>query len=303
MSITPLFSSVCDLGQRMPEMVSTFLDLEGQIGRRFREDSVSDIIIASLLKIGGAETKVITPYEPVTGSDFDIVIIDPMTMDSIQYRIQAKRLFPHPKQWDIGSYKELAHPHGTGKQASTLVRSSAHEKVLTIPLYAFYNPQSACDASGGAISGIELASGVAVNSIVKHILKIKPRWGPYKRVGFLKSLFFPLSTILCPPIGAKSGGQRLIVSPSNSREAVQREISKRIPPTFFAEIDATPMVHKLSGTPPQAESERQFSVEEPRRGRRTLPAPIRRALEQPDNSKPIRANVRRPKVLLVSRDG
>jgi hypothetical protein len=169
--MAPLFSSACDLADRIPAMISDFLDLEDRIGRRFREDSVTDIIIASLLKIGGSNATVLVPPEVKTGGDFDILLIDPQTGQSIQYRIQAKRLIPHSTYWPWGSYRELDHPHGTGKQSSTLIRSSAKEKIHTIPLYAFYNPATACHASDGALSGIELADGREVNEIVKALVK------------------------------------------------------------------------------------------------------------------------------------
>lgn len=58
MTIAPLFDSPCDLAERIPSMVSDFLDLENKIKRRFREDSVTDIIIASLLRISGGNATV-----------------------------------------------------------------------------------------------------------------------------------------------------------------------------------------------------------------------------------------------------
>lgn len=65
--MTPLFNSPCDLAERMPTMAAEFLELETKIGRRFREDSVTDILIASLLKIGGSNATVFTPSEAYTG--------------------------------------------------------------------------------------------------------------------------------------------------------------------------------------------------------------------------------------------
>jgi hypothetical protein len=117
----------------MPVMAADFLELETQIGRRFREDSVTDIVLASLLKIGGNNATVFTPPETKTGGDFDLLIFQPETTQGVQYRIQAKRLVANATDWLWSSYRELDHPHGSGKQASTLIRSSAQERMPTIP--------------------------------------------------------------------------------------------------------------------------------------------------------------------------
>lgn len=226
--MTPLFSSPCDLAERMPSMAAEFLELETQIGRRFREDSVTDIMIASLLRIGGSDATVFTPPEVKTGGDFDLVIYAPGTRNSVQYRIQAKRLIFNKTCWEWSSYRELDHPHGTGKQASTLIRSSVQEKTPTIPLYAFYNPLGLCEASNGEIAGIQLADGRAVSAIVRELVKAKaegkrPRW---KRVDYLRHLFFPLSTILCPPADESVDDSR-VIRPEVSYQATLAAIDER----------------------------------------------------------------------------
>ncbi|CAN7476287.1 DUF6615 family protein [Caulobacter sp. LjRoot300] len=314
MTLAPLFDSPCDLAERIPAMVSDFLDLENRIGRRFREDSVSDIIIASLLKIAGSNATVLVPSEPKTGSDFDILLHEPATRTAVQYRIQAKRLYPHAKTWDWGSYRELDHPHGQGKQASTLVRSSAQEMVPTIPLYAFYNPQSACGASSGAISGIELADGLAINQIVKALVAAKaaskrPR---LKRIAYLRDLFFPLSTILCPPFGAPTSGG-LIVRPEVSRQAVQGAIASRARPDWMDDEE----VPRLPGdyrhglalapgplAPPQPPGHEPPGRERPADATRRLPLIVERAIARLQEGERIQsARVQRLKLILISRDG
>lgn len=199
MAITPIFASSCDLAERLPMMIAEFLDLEQKLKRRFREDSVSDILVASLLSLPGNGAVVLTPPESKTGGDFDLLVVDPLSGDAVQFRTQAKRLTPHKHDWEIGSYAELAHPHNSGAQSHMLLRGLGKEAITTIPLYAFYNPAHVCTASGGTVSGIELASGWEVRERIKAIVKVKPKRLPYKRIGSLQPLFFPLSTILCPP--------------------------------------------------------------------------------------------------------
>ena len=307
MTFAPLFSSPCDLAVRIPPMISDFLNLENKIGRRFREDSVTDIIIASLLKVAGRNVTVLVPPEVKTGGDFDILIVEPSSGDAIQYRIQAKRLSPHPTQWMWGSYRELDHPHGQGGQSSTLVRSAAHEKIRTIPLYAFYNPETACKASGGLIGGIELADGVAINQIVKALVKAKaaskrPR---LKRLENLRDLFFPLSTLLCPPAGEASASIPAIVPPGLSRASVEDAIRSR------ARMDGAGRDRVAQLRPPprgrsaitaRADLD-QGSVQSPR-AVTPYPAPIERAILRTSDEDPVRiAPVKRPKVVLISREG
>lgn len=133
MAIAPIFSSSCDLANRLPVMIAEFLDIEQRLKRRFREDSVTDIFIASLLSLPGDNVVVLTPPESKTGGDFDLVVVEPHSGEAIQFRIQAKRLKPHKQDWMIGCYAELAHPHNSGAQSQTLIRGVGNETVTTIP--------------------------------------------------------------------------------------------------------------------------------------------------------------------------
>lgn len=290
-------------------MTADFLELETRIGRRFREDSVTDIIIASLLKIGGNDATVFTPSEVETGGDFDLVVYQPTTGDGVQYRIQSKRLIRHATNWAWSSYRELDHPHGSGKQASTLIRSSAQEKMLTIPLYAFYNPSGVCDASNSEIAGIELADGRMISSIVRSLVKAKskgmrPRW---KRIEYLQHLFFPLSKILCPPIDGSSGGSR-IIRPEVSRRAVMDAIEER----RVAQEDigfASPRLRseladsaRLSSPDRVAEAFESTSTLARSLKRRNISRVVERAVDrQPDDPAIQRARLKRPKLVLLSR--
>lgn len=199
MPLPPLFSSPCDLAMRLPPLIGDFLDLETSLRRRFREESVSDIIVASLLSLREADISVQVPADEArTGNDFDIIIFDPARLAAVQYRIQAKRLTPHHTHWAMGSYVELAHPNGTGTQSLSLIKSAAAErKILTVPLYAFYNPSQTCSQSDGSIAGLEMADGRAIRALVRALVSAKPRRPPIKRLSTLMPLFFPFSRLLC----------------------------------------------------------------------------------------------------------
>jgi hypothetical protein len=279
-------------------MVSEFLDLEILLRRRFREESVSDLIVAAILKLGEADIRVIVPYEPETGSDFDLTIVDPYTSDAVQYRIQAKRLVPNDSNWEISSYRELDHPHGTGDQSRILMKSSAHEKIFTIPLYAFYNPNRICRASSSQIEGIELASGYQVRNAVRELIAARPKRLPNKRIGHLRKFFFPLTTILCPP-PSKQASARRFPPPLDSRRQVEEAIELRaasISEQSQMTIEGPPQLRSLP--PPDGSG----TTTRARRESNPLPGLVLRALNSTDYSPPIRANVKRPKLILISRE-
>jgi len=277
-------------------MISEFLDIEQCLKRRFREDSITDILVASLLSLPGNDVVVLTPPEAKTGGDFDLVIVDPNTGDAVQFRIQAKRLSPHARDWMIGSYVELAHPNNSGIQSRTLVTGLGRQAIPTIPLYAFYNPAHVCAASGNTISGVELASGWEVRERIKAIVKAKPKRLPYKRVGSLHPLFFPLSTILCPP--RNTTHTSAIPLPSEARAAVVDAIEERTGLAGFGQtlaisefaVPRLPRSHEVDAAPRRTRSA-------DRRGE--MPTVIRDAIER-RQERVITAKIKRLRILLIA---
>lgn len=303
MTIAPIFSSSCDLAHRLPGMIAEFLDIEQRLKRRFREDSITDILIASLLSLPGNDVVVLTPPEAKTGGDFDLVVVEPTSSEAVQFRIQAKRLTPHKHDWMIGSYAELAHPHNSGAQSKALLSGLGSEAIVTIPLYAFYNPARVCAASGDTVSGLELASGWEIRERIKAIVKVKPKRLPYKRIGSLQPLFFPLSTILC---GSSDGGRSsAIPSPAAARAAAIEAIETRSGLAGFGQTLAIPEVAatRLPGASDAEQSGASPGVRRSstrRSGRRNeLPALIRSAVECREK-RVITARVKRPKILLIA---
>ena len=277
-------------------MIAEFLDIEQHLKRRFREDSVTDILVASLLSLPGNDVVILTPLEMKTGGDFDLVIVEPATGDAVKFRIQAKRLSPHKHDWMIGSYAELAHPNNSGMQSRTLVAGLGGEAIPTVPLYAFYNPANVCAASGNIISGIELASGWEVRERIKAIVKVKPKRLPYKRIGSLQPLFFPLSTILCPP--SSSTRASAIPLPSEAQVAVLDAIEKRIDPADFGQALA---ISKLDvpRLPRSREADAESDYAQSRPPPRELPTVLRTAIERREE-RVIATKVKRPQILLIA---
>lgn len=302
MAIAPIFASSCDLAERLPVMIAEFLDIEQKLKRRFREDSVTDILVASLLSLPGNGVVVLTPPESKTGGDFDLVVVDPLSGDAVQFRIQAKRLTPHKHDWEIGSYVELAHPHNSGAQSQTLLRGLGKEVITTIPLYAFYNPAHVCTASGGTVSGIELASGWEIRERIKAIVKVKPKRLPYKRIGSLQPLFFPLSAILCAPATTPRASD--IPTPADARQAVVDAIEARSGLAGFGQTLALPemtvkALPRASDTADVEGRQRRRPASRSEDRRDGLPIIIRSAVER-RGERIITARVKRPKVVLIA---
>ena len=203
----------------------------------------------------------------------------------------------------IGSYAELAHPHNSGAQSQALLRGLGSEAITTIPLYAFYNPAQVCVASGDTISGVELASGWEIRERIKAIAKVRPKRLPYKRIGSLHPLFFPLSTILCAPSSAARSSA--IPLPSEARAAVVEAIKARSGLAGFGQTLAISeaAVPRLSQTldaeGPDAPSRGRRLRTRRSEGRDELPAIIRTAVERREE-RVIAARVKRPKILLIA---
>ncbi len=303
MSITPTFSSSCDLANRLPVMIAEFIDIEQHLKRRFREDTITDILVASLLSLPGNDIVVLTPPETKTGGDFDLLIITPTSGESVQFRIQAKRLTPHRHDWKLGSYPELSHPHNSGAQSQALLRGLGSEAINTVPLYAFYNPAHVCTASGGIISGIELASGWEIRERIKAMVKMKPKRLPYKRINSLQSLFFPLSTILCTP--SSTARISTIPLPAEARSAVIDAIQARSGLAGFSQTlaireVAAPQLQIAAGME-SLDAASRHRRSRTRGGDRSteLPAIIRDAIER-RKERIITAKVKRPKIMLIA---
>ncbi len=312
MTFVPKYASPCDLASNLPDAIAELLQADTDLRKRFREETVTDLVVASLKALPLPNLTVAVPVEKVTGSDFDITIVAKDRSDAIQFRLQAKRLHAHAKNWKIGSYKELAYPNNTGAQASTLIRSSASERIMTIPLYAFYNPQHSIAQSRGAISGFDLASGYAISRIVGKLVKAKPKRPPYKRVGKLQPLFFPLTKLLCDPFmrDPTRGDGRSAPPPRVFRQAIEKEISSRLAPHVGEDLmpglaisrdDAEKQLSdygkrslaRSTGLPVPYDSERMRTKE-------VLPSYMREILDTGGGGRIIQGPVKRPKIIIQS---
>lgn len=223
------YQTACELAREFPAELADFMDLETGIrSGRFREETMTDLLLAALVKLPGVPLELITPPENSTGSDLDVVIVDFDSMTQVAYRIQAKRLSLGAQNWDRNSFAELAHRHNTGSQHDTLTAPGnlAGPPRLT-PLYAFYIPQTICSASSGHLEGIQLAPVGPVEAAIRDIKArqlVKGR-SQARQLRHLSPHFFSLQTLFCPmsPTGSQGRG---ICSPSESAAQVGRALAR-----------------------------------------------------------------------------
>ncbi|WP_348640933.1 DUF6615 family protein [Mesorhizobium sp. B2-4-17] len=202
---------MCDLAKTLPLLIGRLLDRETKLKRgRFREETMTDIFTGALAAFAGPELIIQYPDEAMTGGDLDLRFWHVATGHELQVRIQAKRLSAAryaKKAVNIlhRSYHELLHkpPRAVKFQFETLLEAPAP----WVPLYMFYNHQSAADdgyfaSAVPAVSGVNLAFAADIAQELAAKLKAAKATPKsvkhHKRLSHLRKHLFGLEAILCP---------------------------------------------------------------------------------------------------------
>jgi hypothetical protein len=98
---------LCQFARQFPNVVADFLNRSRSLHRRFREESVTDLLMANLIAIGGNRVYVEFPNEPVTGADMEWNFVNWDDNSFYRLRIQAKRLYGIGRNWKRYSYMHL----------------------------------------------------------------------------------------------------------------------------------------------------------------------------------------------------
>lgn len=223
-----MVGTICDLAWQVPRVVGTLLDRERKLKRgRFREETLTDVFVASLAGFAGPELIIQYPHEASTGGDIDLEFWHVESGRQLLLRLQAKRLNSAENSGKIveikhRSYRELLHivPTTGNYQFDTLVKSSDHY----LPLYIFYNHGSVVanphySNMSPRVSGINLAFASDVARELRAKINARPKVLHHKRLSHLQPFFFGLEKILCP--GAKLAGN--VPTPDAVLDSLQRQ--------------------------------------------------------------------------------
>jgi hypothetical protein len=195
---------MCNLANTLPRLIGQFLDSEARLKRgRFREESITDMITASLAVFAGPNLVIEYPVEAETGSDLDLKFWNVSSGRSLCVRIQAKRLNAAGKVKRITSrsYTELDHKTPTAAEYQYQVLNKSPEP--WIPLYMFYNHKSVADDTyyagpGPKVRGVNLAFAADISMEIDEMLKSEKKVS-HKRLSHLRQHLFGVGALLCPP--------------------------------------------------------------------------------------------------------
>ncbi|RCK33488.1 hypothetical protein TH9_11470 [Thalassospira xiamenensis] len=193
---------LCSFSRTFPRNVEKFLRNESRLRRRFREETVTDLLVGGILGIGASNLIVDFPDEVKTGADMEWVFYDAATNSFFRIFIQAKRSFGRGKQWKRHSVRELFHRTKSTKklQSDVLINCVKKYGTSSYPLYFIYNSGTTCTLARNDkvqnIEGVNVVDGYFINNRVKHAAH-HPKPSSIKSLKELHRQFMPLSALLC----------------------------------------------------------------------------------------------------------
>ncbi len=170
--------------------------------RRFREESVTDLMMYSLLMLGHPNILVEFPNEATTGADMEWNFVGLADRTHFRLLIQSKQLYGDGDVWERHTYKKLFYRTGaSGELQAVLLANTARSSVATYPLYAFYNPRGSCELAfrdGARLDGVNLADGYWIEALLKSAITSSAQQR-YRRLGTIHHGLFGLADLFCPP--------------------------------------------------------------------------------------------------------
>jgi hypothetical protein len=123
---------LCQLAHSFPPRIADLLERDRGLTRNFREETVTDLLMASLVGLEALGIRVDFPDEPTTGGDMDWIYVAPLEINGgcyLRLLLQAKRAqFAQLKNGGYWYYHHLDHGKPAGHQGScplTWCRSGA----------------------------------------------------------------------------------------------------------------------------------------------------------------------------------
>lgn len=211
---------LCRFAHRFPLLVAEILDRDRHKTRNFREETITDILMAGLVPFEPFEISTNYPVdESLTGEDMDWEFVNEHAVDGRKYlrlHIQAKRAKKiATKKSHYWLYESLDHalsykvgqnefgppsPKFYGAQHKFLIDEASTIRGC-VPLYMFYHPLSALAGASGVIPAVEGVNWIFAEIIPQNVgKKCWPRAS--KRLDKWRQYFHPLSELLCFGRGA-----------------------------------------------------------------------------------------------------
>ncbi|WP_248410218.1 DUF6615 family protein [Aliiroseovarius sp. S2029] len=193
---------LCHMAHNFPAFTENFLDRSATLQKSFREETITDMLIANIVALGGKNVVVDFPNELSTGADMEWTLVDRSDGSFVRLLIQAKRSYGKGKQWGRHSFRELYHQSGTPKalQAKVLC-DTARAAAATYPLYIFYVPGKTCKLArlDNALnaSGVTLADGYEIEKLAISASDRKTRT-KNRSSRTISEKMFPLQSLFCP---------------------------------------------------------------------------------------------------------
>ncbi len=257
---------LCHYAGIFPPRAALFMDGSTRLRRRFREETITDMLMAGLLALEAFGIIVDFPDERQTGADMEWHFVNLAGPGShFCLSIQAKSLYAKQRDWQHHSYSKLLYRVGGKSQAHILVNNArrAHAQgIATYPFFAFYNPQRSCADAAGAnieIEGVNIADGFVVESLIRKANDRASRTA-VKRVGTLHPYFYALKDLLCAghadedhvfQVGPNYG-VALVATMMPSPEFVRQEVVRlreRLVDRGLVSADDFPEVPEVSAVP------------------------------------------------------
>lgn len=189
---------LCRFSHKFPFHVAKLLERDRHLKRKFREETLTDLLMAALVGFRPYGIRVDYPDEPTTGGDMEWYFVgkdSPGRTSYIRLVLQAKRAqFSHLKKGGYWLYKNI--DYKKGKQAQTLTKYANQSKETTA-LYILYNPTSALQLEASefpCVLGINLIFADIVAKIVTGGCSTSE-----KKIDFWRPHFMYLEDFLCWP--------------------------------------------------------------------------------------------------------
>ena len=193
---------LCQIAHQFPTFVSHFLEQGKTLRRRFREETITDLLMGSLMTAGDNGIIVEFPNEPVTGADMEWNFVNQDDNTFFRILLQAKRAYGDGNVWKRHYYKELLHISGRGAiPQAVILCNTARTSPATFPLYILYHPERTCALAANAglsnVTGVSLVNGYAIEHLVTASTTRALRTRN-KSLGQIAPKMVPLSELFCP---------------------------------------------------------------------------------------------------------